>query len=335
LGEVDIHFNNKAGGNNMKRKVNIVLLAVSMVLAFSIAEAQAAHADALVSTEWVAEKLDLIKNPNQTNIRLVDVSKGGYVEGHIPGAVHQKWGSEVFAPESDHMVMGLAGIERVLRKLGVTHDTHIVLYDGDGKTHHVTRAYWTLKYWHISKVSIMDGGKAKWKKEGRPLTTDVTTIRHLPIEVKFPPNTRIRAKYSPEIISALATGNATIIDSRPEAFYKGEVYTLTKWVRSGHIPGAINVVTMHAMNKDKTYQSVREMKILYEEKGITPDKKIITYCDTGVLASHAWFVLSELLGYKDVMVYDGSMREYANRFDTPRCLKKRSNRPDSAYKSRP
>lgn len=301
----------------MKRKVNIVLLAVSMVLAFSIAAAQAAQVDALVSTDWVAERMDVIKNPDQTTIRLVDVSKGGYAEGHIPGAVHQKWGSEVFAPESDHMVMGLAGIQRVLRKFGVTHDTHIVLYDGDGKTHHVTRAYWTLKYWHISKVSIMDGGKAKWKKEGLLLTTDVPVIKPLPIEAKFPPNTKIRAKYSPEIISALATGNATIIDSRPEAFYKGEVYNLQKWVRSGHIPGAINVDTMHAMNKDKTYKSRRELKMLYKGKGITPDKKIITYCDTGVLAAHAWFVMSELLGYKDVMVYDGSMREYANRFDTP------------------
>ena len=65
------------------------------------------------------------------------------------------------------------------------------------------------------------------------------------------------------------------------------------------------------------YKSRDEIKKIYDAKGVKPDKKIITYCDTGVLSAHSWFVLSELLGYKNVASYDGSMREYANMFDTP------------------
>ncbi len=296
---------------------NLVFLAISLIVFLSVTGVQADNVQPLVSTDWVAKNLDKIKNPNQTDIRLIDVSKKGYKKGHIPGALHIKWGSEVFDPETDHMVLGLAEIERVLSKWGITPDTHIILYDGDGKLHHVARVYWTLKYWHINNVSIMDGSKPLWEKEKRPLTKDVPKINPRDIMVKYPPNTKIRAMYSPDIIHALATGKATIIDSRTEKFYNGEVYSLNKWVRSGHITGAINVPTMQNMNKDKTYKSAAEMKNIYEAKGVSPDKKMIIYCDTGVLAAHSWFVLSELLGYKNVAVYDGSMREYANRFDTP------------------
>jgi thiosulfate/3-mercaptopyruvate sulfurtransferase len=123
--------------------------------------------------------------------------------------------------------------------------------------------------------------------------------------------------YSPDIIHALATGEAVILDSRSKDFFDGKVYSLNKWVRSGHITGAVNVFTKDSLNKDKTFKPVSELKAMYEKAGITADKKIITYCDTGVLATHSWFVLHELLGYKNVKVYDGSMREYANFFDTP------------------
>jgi len=263
----------------------------------------------LVTTQWVAD--------NMNSVKIIDVSKEGYAKGHIPGAVQVKWGSEVFAPETDHMVLGLAEIERVMSKMGITPDDHIVLYDGDGKPHHVTRVYWTLKYWHFSKVSVMDGDINLWKSEKRPVTTEVTKGSRIDVEVKYPPNTKIRAMYSPDIIHALATGEAVILDSRSKDFFDGNVYSLDKWVRSGHITGAVNVFTKDSLNKDKTFKSVEELKAIYEKAGVTPDKKIITYCDTGVLATHSWFVLTELLGYKNVKVYDGSMREYANFFDTP------------------
>lgn len=296
----------------MKRAIKFVglmsvLLLVSFMAAYSAFAADTVQP--LVTTQWVADNLKSIK--------IVDVSKKGYAEGHITGAVQIKWGSEVFAPETDHMVLGLAEIERVIGRMGVTPDDHIVLYDGDGSPHHVMRVYWTLKYWHFPKVSVMDGGIALWKKEGRPVATEMTSVARTSAEVKYPPNTNIRAMYSPDIIHALATGKSLVVDSRPAAFYQGEVYSLDKWVRSGHITGAVNVPTLDSLNEDKTFKSVAELKAMYEKAGVTADKEIITYCDTGVLATHGWFVMSELLGYKNVKVYDGSMREYANMFDTP------------------
>jgi thiosulfate/3-mercaptopyruvate sulfurtransferase len=163
----------------------------------------------------------------------------------------------------------------------------------------------------------MNGGIIAWKKEGRPVTTEATKVSRKDVEVKYPPNTKIRAMYSPDIIHALATDKAVIVDSRHESFFNGEKYSLNKWVRSGHVTGAKNVFTLNSMNADNTFKSVAEIKPMFEKAGVTGDKNIITYCDTGVLATHGWFVMSELLGYKNVKVYDGSMREYANMFDTP------------------
>ena len=286
-----------------------VLLLVSFI---AVSAAYAAGAvQPLVTTQWVAD--------NMKSVKIIDVSKKEYAEGHIPGAVQIKWGSEVFGPETDHMVLGLSEIERVIGKMGVTPDDHVVLYDGFDKphAHYVTRVYWTLKYWNFTKVSIMNGGIIHWKKEGRPVTSEATKPSRTNAEVNFPPNTKIRAMYSPNIIEALATGKSLILDARHMSFFNGEKYSLNKWVRSGHITGAKNVFTLDTIKDDNTYKLAAEIKALYEKAGVTADKSIITYCDTGVLATHAWFVLHELLGYKNVKVYDGSMREYANMFDTP------------------
>ena len=307
--DLNIKFKMEDGMKHYGKIVGLVtvLLLVSFTAVSAVFAAGALQP--LVSTKWVAD--------NMKSIKIIDVSKKGYAKGHIPGATQVKWGSEVFAPETDHMVLGLAEIERVMSKMGITPDDHIVLYDGDGKPHHVMRVYWTLKYWHFSKVSVMDGGIALWQKEKRAISTDVTMAIRTDVEVKYPPNTKVRAMYSPDIIHALATGKAVIVDSRPENFFNGEKYSLNKWVRSGHVTGAVNVPTLNSLNEDKTFKSVAELKAMYEKAGVTADKNIITYCDTGVLATHSWFVMSELLGYKNVKVYDGSMREYANMFDTP------------------
>jgi thiosulfate/3-mercaptopyruvate sulfurtransferase len=295
----------------MTRSIRIGLIAVLAAMSFLATSTvfAAGNVQPLVSTQWVAD--------NMKSVKIIDVSKKGYAKGHIPGAVQIKWGSEVFAPETDHMVLGLAEIERVMSKMGMTPDDHIVLYDGDGKPHHVMRVYWTLKYWNFPKVSVMDGGIELWKKQNRPVTTDATKVKRVDVEVKYPPNTKIRAMYSPDITYALASGKAVIVDSRPEDFYDGEVYSLGKWVRSGHITGAVNVPTLDSLNEDKTFKSVADLKAMYAEEGVTGDKDIITYCDTGVLGAHSWFVLQELLGYKNVKLYDGSIREYGNMFDTP------------------
>jgi len=118
-------------------------------------------------------------------------------------------------------------------------------------------------------------------------------------------------------MEGLATGKVLFVDARPAAYFEGKKFSLSKWVRSGHIPGAVNVASPEEVVKDGKILPIEELKKIYESKGVTPDKNIIVYCNTGVRSSLAWFILHELLGYPNVKNYDGSMREYANSFYLP------------------
>ena len=310
-------------------RISMKVSLVAVLLLFSVlgvsqaaaAEPNIQYPGPLVSTSWVAQHLQTIENPNQTQIRLVEVSPGGtYASGHIPGAVHVTMG-ELFAPQTDHMVLDYTQMKLVLKTLGVTHNTKIILYD-EGPLFYAARFYWTLSYWNIGNVSIMNGGTGVWKSEGRPLTKVVPAVKQLSYTLKYPPDTKIDALLHPDVMYALATGNAIFLDSRPEAYYNGSKFLPQMWERGGHIPGAVyvaapeGIVTTHSLANGKLLSDA-QLKTIYESKGVTPNKSIITYCNTGVRAALNWFVLSQVLKYPNVKNYDGSMRQYSNDFYLP------------------
>ncbi|WP_457555563.1 sulfurtransferase [Candidatus Pyrohabitans sp.] len=299
----------------MNRGLMALLVGVLFLASASLVSAEE-YPGPLVSMDWVQERLDTIKDPTQTEIRLVEVSKSdSYKKGHIPGAVNVKWSSEVFLPYTNRMVLDYASMKYVMRKLGVTPDTHIVIY-GDSLTQ-ATRFYWTLKFWNVEKISVMDGTKSAWKAEGRPLTTEVPDVEPLDYPLKYPPNGKIYAVKEFDVMRGLATGKVIFVDTRPKAYYDGKKFSVSKWVRSGHIPGAIQWSAPEEVSKNGKFLPVEELKKMAEEKGITGDKEIIVYCNTGVRSSTTWFILSELLGYEKVKNYDGSLREWANEFYLP------------------
>ncbi len=298
----------------MRKAVLALLVGVLFLASVSLVNA-VEYPGPLVSMDWVEQHLDTIKDPTQTEIRLVEVSKSGYDKGHIPGAVWIKWGSEVFEPGTDHMILSYSSVKAVMRKLGVTPDTLIVIYAD--KLDQATRFYWTLKYWNIEKVAIMNGEKKEWQKEGRPMTTEVPAVEPRDYDVKYPPNSKIYALLHPDVMYGLATGKVLFVDNRPASYFEGKKFSLNKWVRSGHIPGAVNIAAPEDVTKDGKILPVDELKKIFESKGVTPDKNIIVYCNTGVRSSLGWFILHELLGYPNVKNYDGSMREYANSFYLP------------------
>ena len=294
----------------------IAALLIFSVLSFSQVAAATGSPEPLVTTSWVAQNLQTIENASQTQIRLVEVSPGNfYASGHIPGAVHVTMG-ELFAPGTDHMVLDYSQMEQVLKTLGVTPNTRIVLYD-EAPLYFAARFYWTLSYWNIANVSIMNGGTAAWKAEGKPLTKVVPAVKQLSYPLKYPPNTKIDALLHPDVMYGLATGKVLFVDTRPASYFNGQKIAVNKWERAGHIPGAVDITAPEGVTKDGKLLSDAELKTIFESKGVTPDKDIITYCNTGVRASLGWFILQELLGYPNVKNYDGSMREYANAFYLP------------------
>lgn len=270
--------------------------------------------DVLVSTEWVeAHKSD-------TNVRLVevDVDNSAYDQGHIVGAIAWNWSTQL----NDQVRRDVLSEEQwteLLSASGITPDTQIILY-GDNNNWFAAFAYWQLKMFGHNNVQLMNGGRKKWELENRELVTTPTSVTATSYTAPAAGNQSIRARQV-DVFQALNGGNIALVDVRSPQEFTGEVIAppgMTETAqRGGHIPGAVNVPWAKAVNEDGTFKSDEELSALYGNVGVTPDKDVIAYCRIGERSSHTWFVLQELLGFKNVKNYDGSWTEWGSMVGVP------------------
>ena len=268
---------------------------------------------ALVSPEWAVQHLD---DPNVRFVE-VDVDTAAYEQGHIPGAVGWNWTSQL-ADGIRRDIASREDLSKLLSRSGVRPDTHIVLY-GDNNNWFAAWAYWQLKLHGWEKVSILNGGRKYWLDNGLPLSVD--EANHEPTDIELPePSWDLRA-FREDILPRLGEPNFALVDVRCPAEFSGEVLAppgLTETAqRPGHIPGAASIPWGQTVREDGTFKSPEELRQLYESKGITPEKDVITYCRIGERSSHSWFVLRELLGYPKVRNYDGSWTEWGSMVAVP------------------
>ncbi len=273
-----------------------------------------AHPEFLVETDWVAERL------NEPNIRLLESDEDPllYKLGHIPGAEQVDWFTTLQHPLRREFLTKQQ-FEELCSRLGISNDTTLVFY-GDKSNWFACYALWLFEYYGHKKVRIMNGGRAKWEQEKRPLTKDVPAY----------PATRYTAKESDKSIRAFRTdvfaqieARQPLVDVRSPKEYSGELLHMPNYpqegaMRGGHIPGAVSIPWSMAVNEvDSTFKSPEQLKTLYEGRDIRPDKEIIAYCRIGERSSLTWFVLKYLLGYPNVRNYDGSWTEWGNLVDAP------------------
>ena len=272
-----------------------------------------ANPDALVDTEWLAGHLD---DPG-TRIIEVDEDVSAYEKGHIQGAVGWNWYEDLHDPMRRDFV-GQEGISRLLRRAGVGPETTVILYGGNNNWF-AAYAYWLLKYLGFDNVKLLNGGRQKWEQESRELTQDVPTYPETDLSLSGAPREEIRA-FRDDVLKGL--GSTTFVDVRSPEEYRGEKLAPDHLPQEaaqvpGHIPGAANVTWAKAANEDGTFKSPDELRGLYEGEGVTGEGETIAYCRIGERSSHTWFVLKELLGYRDVKNYDGSWTEYGSLVGVP------------------
>jgi thiosulfate/3-mercaptopyruvate sulfurtransferase len=268
--------------------------------------------DVLVSTDWVAEHKD---DPDVV-VAEVDENTDLYGEGHVPGAVALHWKAEL-QQQVKRDVIEQPDFEQLMARKGISNDTTVVLY-GDKNNWFAAYAYWYLKIYGHGDVRILDGGRQKWIDEGRELTT------HVPAAAQA----SYTAQERDESIRARrdgvhqAIGRDALVDVRSPQEYSGELiaapgYEQEGAQRAGHIPTAESIPWATAVRDDGTFKTADELRALYADKGITPDRDVTAYCRIGERSAHTWFVLRELLGYERVKNYDGSWTEWGNLVDVP------------------
>jgi thiosulfate/3-mercaptopyruvate sulfurtransferase len=275
-----------------------------------------ANPDALVETEWLEQHLD---DP-QVRVIEVDEDTTAYEKGHIPGAVAWNWTTDLHAPVGrDYIDRG--GFSRLLSRAGVREGTTVVLYGGNNNWF-AAYAYWLLKLRGFDAVRLLNGGRKKWELESRPLTQEVPSYAETGFEIAGPERPELRALRD-DVLASL--GRVRFVDVRSPEEYRGEKLAPDHLPQEqsqvpGHIPGAANIPWSKAANEDGTFKSAEELRALYEQAGITPEREVVAYCRIGERSSHTWFVLRELLGYPSVKNYDGSWTEYGSLVGAPVAL---------------
>lgn len=267
--------------------------------------------DALQSTAQVASQL------NDPKVIIIDVSESETYskEGHIHGAYHTSIGQWRTLHEKHFLIKTPDEIQTLIRSLGINGDSNVILYGHLGSPKDLlasTYIYWAMKYSGVQNVAIMDGGLEQWKAEKRFVASDNPTASVGNFTVKSAPAMVADLAYVNQNL-----GKIPMLDARPAEIYFG-VTAFNGVERLGHIPGAMSYFWTYSITPEfKVKPSDTLKKIFSEGFGLRQNQEILVYCTGGLETSFNYFVLSGILGYTNVRLYDGSMREWGNRQDTP------------------
>ncbi len=280
----------------------------------SAATATSAKRATIVEAAWLEANL------NNPKVRIIEVSTdlGVYEKSHIPNAVNFRWHTE-FVDPVNRDIAGQAQFQATARAAGINKDTQVVLY-GDKNNWFAAWGVWIFRTYGHQNVSILNGGRDKWVKDGRAMTPVVPSLRPGNFTATTA-NTNLRA-FLPDVVKIAKKIDKTtkLVDIRSADEFSGKIFAPAGFqelaIRAGHIPGAQNVPWSTAVAPDGTFRPVADLKAIYDAKGINGKKKVTVYCRIGERAAHTWFVLSEILGY-DVKLYDGSWTEYGNAVGVP------------------
>ena len=272
------------------------------------------QARSVAQADWLEANLD---NPK---VRIIEVSTepGIYERGHIKNAIKFVWHTDL-VDTVNRDIINAKNFSKLVQKAGISDDTTVVLY-GDKNNWFAAWGAWIFNIYGQKDVRVLDGGRVKWEKDGRALTTAVPTFSAGNFTATRA-DKAIRATLINDVLPvAKKRVKADLVDIRGADEFNGKIFAAPGFqelaVRAGHIPGAVNVPWGANVNADGTFKTVAELKKLYADKGIDGKQNIITYCRIGERSSLTWFVLSEILGY-NVKNYDGSWTEYGNSVGVP------------------
>jgi thiosulfate/3-mercaptopyruvate sulfurtransferase len=270
----------------------------------------------LVSTDWLAEHL---RDPGLVVVDgswyLPAENRDGfeeYLAAHIPSAVF--FDIDEIADHSrglPHMLPPPDVFSLHMARLGIANGDKVVVYDGAG-LFSAPRVWWTLRIFGIQDVFVLDGGFPKWRAEGKPVEAGMVTREPTHFSATF--NEAMVANLE-RIKKTLVDRSAQVVDARSAARFRGEAPEPRPGVRSGHMPGSLNLPSGKLV-EDGALASPQKITAAASEAGIDPSRPVITSCGSGVTAAILWLALDSI-GKEPQALYDGSWAEWGSNEELP------------------
>lgn len=239
---------------------------------------------------------------------IIDLNKAEHYQlAHVPGAIHLDYARII---RMQKPVMGLLpdapSLSEIFSALGINAHTHVVAYDDEGGGR-ACRLLYTLEVIGHTRYSLLNGGSIAWTNEGHPLTRTPHLPTPQPYPVHIHPDTIATKEY---ILEHLGDPNIVLLDARSTEEFTGAKRFAE---RGGHIPGAVHLDWRETfdLQRNTRIKPDAELMEIFAQHGVTPDKEIITYCQTHHRSSHT-FILLKKLGFNQIKGYPGAWSEWGN-----------------------
>ncbi len=293
---------------------SIAVLLLSALFVINVARANSAD-QTYPNEHLLITAFELNQQLNVDNQLIIDMRPDGFEDGHIPGSV---WfgGSPALVDgdvEIASFLIDSEDFQELMQSIGLNNESSVIIYD-DGNSLNSARLFFALELNGFGNARILNGGFQAWQALGFEESNEAREVTTGNFSTDIIVERTCDVSFIIDVLNSDTRDDFVILDARTAEEHIGEREFSD---RSGRIPGAVNIEWIKFMESEGIpfFRSFDEITAMLAEQGITPDKEVITHCQSNVRGSHAYFTL-RLMGYDSVRAYEGSWEEWGNRSDT-------------------